>query len=134
VAHGKPLEAAAALKTALDMALPDRLYMPFAENRSLLGSILDESCPAAALGEIHALAEKQEAGKAVILQNLYSPLSLGLNTREYEVAQLAAAGLSNRQIAARLFLSEGAVKSRLIKVFEKLSVSSRKQLADALNM
>ena len=76
MAQGKPREAVAALKTALDMALPDGLYMPFAENRALLGSLLGEHCPATACGEILALAKKQESGKATILL-IYSNKSEG---------------------------------------------------------
>ena len=132
LALGNPREAAAALKTALDMALPDRLYMPFAENISLLAPILNDNCPAAARGEILALAKKQESGKEAILRKLYPSPSFGLSKQEYEVAQLAAEGFSNRQISARVFLSEDGVKSRLKSIFEKLSITSRKQLGDML--
>ena len=52
-----------------------------------------------------------------------------LTPTEAEVARLAAAGLSNPEIAARLFMSRGTVKSHLAKVYAKLEVANRTQLA-----
>ncbi len=48
-----------------------------------------------------------------------------LTSRELEVLQLAAEGLTNRQIAQRLFVSEATVKSHLVHVFGKLGVDNR---------
>jgi DNA-binding CsgD family transcriptional regulator len=52
-----------------------------------------------------------------------------LGKREGEVAQLVAEGLSNKQIGARLFISEHTVDSHLRKVMFKLGVNSRAQVA-----
>jgi DNA-binding NarL/FixJ family response regulator len=52
----------------------------------------------------------------------------GLSARETEVAQEAAAGSSNREIAARLGITERTVKAHLGAVFEKLGVRDRLQL------
>jgi DNA-binding NarL/FixJ family response regulator len=52
-----------------------------------------------------------------------------LTTREREVAQLVADGRSNKQVAATLFLSEGTVENTLTRVYAKLGVRSRTQLA-----
>jgi DNA-binding CsgD family transcriptional regulator len=52
-----------------------------------------------------------------------------LTAREREVADLAARGLSDRDIAARLHLSERTVQSHLYRSYRKLGVTSRDQLA-----
>jgi two-component system, NarL family, response regulator LiaR len=49
----------------------------------------------------------------------------GLTLRESEVAALLARGLSNREIAAALFISEHTVKSHLKSVFRKTGVGTR---------
>ena len=48
-----------------------------------------------------------------------------LTTREVEVLQLVADGLSNNAIAGRLHLSEGTIKSHLVRIYTKLDVDSR---------
>ncbi|WP_420123263.1 AAA family ATPase [Nakamurella sp.] len=55
-----------------------------------------------------------------------------LTSQEQVVARLAAAGLSNRQIAAELVVSIKTVEYHLRNVFAKLGVTSRRQLADRL--
>jgi len=52
-----------------------------------------------------------------------------LTRREKEIAALVAAGLGNREIAARLFLSKRTVDSHMEHIFTKLGFSSRTQLA-----
>jgi DNA-binding NarL/FixJ family response regulator len=52
-----------------------------------------------------------------------------LSKREEEIARLVAEGLSNRQISQRLTLSEHTVKNYLFRVFEKIGVSTRVELA-----
>ena len=53
----------------------------------------------------------------------------GLTTREQEVAELVAGGLTNKEIAARLFLSISTVEASLSRVYGKLGVRSRTELA-----
>ncbi|SDS35330.1 ATP-binding protein [Actinoplanes derwentensis] len=55
-----------------------------------------------------------------------------LSPQELQIATLAAQGLTNRQIAERLFLSHRTVGSHLYRVYPKLGVTRRSQLAGAL--
>jgi DNA-binding CsgD family transcriptional regulator len=55
-----------------------------------------------------------------------------LTAQELQIAELAAQGLSNRQIGERLFLSHRTIGSHLYRIFPKLEVGSRTQLRDAL--
>lgn len=55
-----------------------------------------------------------------------------LSEQERRVASLAAAGLSNKQIAGRLYLSPRTVSGHLYRIFPKLGVTSRAGLRDAL--
>lgn len=52
---------------------------------------------------------------------------LGLSKREMEVLQLMAEGLSNQEIAARLFVSLSTIKTHSSKLFEKMDVKRRTQ-------
>jgi NarL family two-component system response regulator LiaR len=52
---------------------------------------------------------------------------LGITPREHEILGLIAEGLSNREIGARLFISENTVKTHSSRLFEKLGVGRRTQ-------
>ena len=52
-----------------------------------------------------------------------------LSAREREVAEAVAEGLTNKQVAARLGITERTVKAHLATVFEKTGVRDRLQLA-----
>jgi NarL family two-component system response regulator LiaR len=55
---------------------------------------------------------------------------LGLSARELEVLRLMADGLSNQEIAARLFVSLNTIKTHSANIFEKLDVRRRTQAVD----
>ncbi|TDQ07141.1 response regulator transcription factor [Pedobacter metabolipauper] len=54
-------------------------------------------------------------------------IRLGLSKRELEVLHLMADGLSNQQIAERLFVSLNTIKTHSSRIFEKLEVKRRTQ-------
>ena len=62
------------------------------------------------------------------VQTLTRPAG-ALSKREHEVAQLLARGLSNREIAGRLFLSERTVDNHVHHILDKLGFDSRVQIA-----
>jgi DNA-binding CsgD family transcriptional regulator len=86
----------------------------------------------AAASSRRAQALLAECGEArtpgLLLDNALQPLT----RREREIAGLAAAGASSREIASKLFLSVRTVDNHLQKVYGKLGVSSRAALAEAL--
>lgn len=53
--------------------------------------------------------------------------ALGITPRELEILELIAAGLSNKEIAARAFVSENTVKTHSSRVFGKLGAQRRTQ-------
>ena len=51
-----------------------------------------------------------------------------LTTRERDITRLVAQGLTNKEIAAQLFISEGTVRNNIVVIMEKLCVTNRTQL------
>jgi DNA-binding CsgD family transcriptional regulator len=56
-----------------------------------------------------------------------------LTPQELQIAQLAAQGLSNREIGQKLFLSHRTISTHLYRVFPKLGITSRAQLRSAFS-
>jgi DNA-binding NarL/FixJ family response regulator len=77
-------------------------------------AILDPKSENAVVGMPRALLEETEEGSEGVL-----------SARELEILLLAARGLSNRQIAARVYLAEGTVKRHLANTYQKMGVASR---------
>jgi NarL family two-component system response regulator LiaR len=77
------------------------------------------------------LVEKEiyrDAGEFMLNQE--ELVKLGLSKRELEVLELMAEGLSNQEIAERLFVSLNTVKTHSSNVFEKLEVKRRTQAVE----
>ncbi len=60
------------------------------------------------------------------------PVMQSLTPQEQEIAELAAAGFTNKEIAARVYLSHRTVGAHLYRAFPKLGISTRAALRDAL--
>ena len=56
----------------------------------------------------------------------------GLTPTERQVAELAAEGVTNREIATRLFVSPKTVEANLARAYRKLGIATRAQLGAAL--
>jgi DNA-binding CsgD family transcriptional regulator len=88
---------------------------------------------ATALGRrAHDLAGRCEGARTPALHEPESAALPALTDRELEIATLAAEGLPSKTIAARLFLSARTVDNYLGRVFTKLGVTNRSQLAELL--
>ena len=59
--------------------------------------------------------------------------TLSLTPSEQQVAELAAAGMTNRDVAAKLFISPKTVDSNLARIYRKLGISSRAELGRIIN-
>lgn len=80
-----------------------------------------------------AVRELRRIGRRVNRRGRVLPHGSGtLSPREREVAELVAGGMTNRAVAARLFLSEKTVESHVAGVFVKLGVRSRDAIDGAL--
>jgi DNA-binding CsgD family transcriptional regulator len=80
--------------------------------------------------EDRAATELRAAGAATVHR---APDQLDdLTAQELQIARLAADGLSNREIGARLYLSHRTIGSHLYRVFPKLGITTRTQLGRAL--
>lgn len=90
------------------------------------GLVLDSEMEAALSAAIRAVC----AGQAVVpSRSRRHAIRPALSHREKETLALVATGLTNRQIAARLFLAESTVKTHLTSIFGKLGVGSRSEAA-----
>ena len=128
---GKPEEARAELKKALSDAEPDGFVMPFVENYGFLQPLLAQEIKSELIAKIAGLGEAAGARSAASAR----PAAFAaLTPREFEIVELMTQRLSNREIAERLYLSEGSVKQYVNQIYSKLHIegdtrTKRKQLA-----
>ena len=131
---GKIEEARAWLEKALSDAAPDGLVMPFVENYDYIKPLLARETQSPLAAQIIALGEAARARSMASLR----PAVLGaLTTREYEIVELMGQRLSNREIAEKLYLSEGSVKQYVNQIYSKLHIegdtrTKRRQLTALL--
>ena len=77
--------------------------------------------------EVLVPAEVPAAVLETFAPNAARQQELGITARELEILGLIAGGLSNREIAAQLFVSENTVKTHCARVFDKLGAARRTQ-------
>jgi DNA-binding NarL/FixJ family response regulator len=73
----------------------------------------------------HGEAALSPAVAARLMSRVRTPAAGPLSQRELEVLDLVAAGSTNREAAARLFITEATVKTHLLNIYAKLGVSDR---------
>jgi DNA-binding NarL/FixJ family response regulator len=119
-----------------------RLPMPFERARTqlLLGQLLNRQCQrdtaSAAVGEALGTFETlktplwADRARAALARTDHRPATTALLTgAEQRVAELVASGMSNRDIAAALYISVKTVEANLTRTYRKLGVRSRVSLA-----
>lgn len=130
-------EALATFAKALAIAAPDGVVMPFVEN----GGWIDELLLAMQKeGQYRGFIDKiLEISRSVSpqLQAIAAKLESddgkkNLTEREKEIAELVAAGLSNRAIAKKLNIAAVTVQKTMTRIFIKLAVSNRTALTKLL--
>lgn len=132
---------AASLAAERAMAEHDRLPMPFERARTLLllGQLRrrhrQKDAAAATLSEALRVFEDlgtplwAERARAELARAKFGPnRTAGLTPSEQRVAELAAAGMTNRDVAAALFISPRTVDSNLVRIYGKLGIHSRAEL------
>lgn len=132
---GKVREARELLARALADGGTDGFVVPFAENYRYLRELLAEDGSDTARQAARLGAACEERCLTLRQQSAEPEAFAVLTGREREVALLAAARMSNREIAEKLYLSEGSVKQYVNRIYAKLFIegdtrTKRKRLAD----
>ncbi|MGI6679539.1 MAG: LuxR C-terminal-related transcriptional regulator [Dehalobacterium sp.] len=123
---GKRTEARLLLKQALRDATPDDFLLPFVENYGYLKELL-QSCGKGQdetfIQRIMQLGTAYETRQKQMHEINTRPTELStLTQREYQIVKLMAERMSNREIAEKLFLSEGSVKQYANQIYSKLHI------------
>ncbi|HHU82809.1 MAG TPA: helix-turn-helix transcriptional regulator [Firmicutes bacterium] len=132
-----PSKAAVYVKRAIAAAVPDRLLFPLASYtwllRGLTEDLITKEYPAL-LQKFTEIKQRYLSGWTVLHRVIYTDVLLFslLSPREQEVAKLAAEGLRNKEIAARLKVTENTVRAHLRVIFQKLEIDRRAKLAEKL--
>ena len=93
--------------------------MPFVENYDGLAPLLAQEIRSDLIDRIVELGEASRQRK----ERYVRPRALSaLTEREFEIVRLMAQRLSNREIAERLFLTEGSVKQYVKQIYSKLHI------------
>jgi DNA-binding CsgD family transcriptional regulator len=92
-----------------------------------LGLKLTRTRETVVVREVPVRVEVRMPSNGPFVPNAARQEQLGITRRELEILQLIAAGLSNREIAERLYVSENTVKTHSGRLFEKLDAKRRTQ-------
>jgi DNA-binding CsgD family transcriptional regulator len=102
---------------------PDRFEQAFAEG----AAYSFEQAVSLALGEV---GEADESHSTAVFTRRKASAPGGLTRREREIAGLLAEGLTNREIAARLVISQRTAETHVDHILRKLGMTSRTQVAN----
>lgn len=102
------------------------------------GYMLKDAPPAELFRAVRAAAEGKSVLSPTVATKVVGQMRAAreplLSQRELEVLELVAQGISNRDAAVRLFISQATVKTHLVHIYEKLNVNDRAAaVAEAFN-
>ncbi len=133
--------AAEALRPSLGAPLPPEPRSYYERSMSAARALLGEGAWKAAFAQGMAMSVEEAAEYALseevapapvsppVGRETDEPLTDSLTAREREVAAMVAQGLSNRQIAQELYLSERTIENHVSKILRKLELASRTEIA-----
>jgi LuxR family maltose regulon positive regulatory protein len=137
LAGGESTQALSALERALTLAEPEGFVRTFVDEGPPMAQLLNQAAARGVMPNYTArlLAAFQTTDdepqttrhSSSVVDRRSSDLVEPLSERELEVLQLIAEGLTNREIAARLYLSLNTVKAHTRNIYGKLGVRSRTQ-------
>ena len=127
------------VKVLIVTTFQDTEYIVEAVQNGASGYLLKDSSPEAILDGIKVALSGKVVMDTVISEALLTNTTVekpaafdaekwGLTPREVELIQQVAQGLSNKEIAQTLFLSEGTVKNNISTILSKLELRDRTQL------
>lgn len=114
-------EAAFSILDAAVLRIIRENILSFVENELLCGSVMRTWDFSAKRTSVHGARSPRSAGKEA--------RQPALTEREEEIARLVTSRRTNGEIAAALGLSQSTVKNRLVRIFDKLGVNTRAELA-----
>lgn len=112
--------------------LPDACIVPIADDISYICNLflkhIDTVSPSSSQHLMQIGQEYVISWHEIVNLMAGRNITVLLTLKEYEIAWLAAQGMTNKEIAAYLGLSINSIKPRLQTVYEKLNITSRKEL------
>jgi LuxR family maltose regulon positive regulatory protein len=141
--QGRTDEALAVLEAAVNLARPGGFIRPFVESgpivEGLLKRLVEKNVALDYIGQLLAAFREDQngvkpgaVGTQPVSKSSFSnqPLVDPLTNREFEILDLLAQRLRNKEIAAKLFISPGTIKSHLNNIYRKLNVTGRLQAVE----
>ncbi len=131
---GDSAQAAQSLNQAIKNARSGQVVRPFVETRAALMPIVEASSRRLDPEEkAWLLKQLSRLSKQAMDEARSESTNPALTRREKEILQLLAIGLSNQEMAERLFIAEGTLKRHIANLYQKLGVHNRAQAIRFLN-
>ncbi|MBW1786039.1 MAG: hypothetical protein JRK53_05380, partial [Deltaproteobacteria bacterium] len=144
--RGEEPDSFAKLTRALNLAEPGGHIRPFLDlgpkMANLLNHLAKQNIDIKYAGRILAAFRKEAAGNVQIAPGFQTAepapgadtgMDEALSKREMEILALLSQGMTNKEIAEKLFLSPHTIKTHLYNIYQKLNVKTRRQAIDKVN-